>query len=108
LLRFTHQGQCIALKGTKDSVSKCPKLKLRKLKGMVRKGGIAQMVHLCPILQDTPPQPPAKEIQDLIDAKAHLFKEPDSLPPSREFDHNIPLIPRVKPVNMKPYRYSPT
>jgi hypothetical protein len=48
LLRFTHQGQRIALKGTKDSVSKCPKLKLRKLKGMVRKGGIAQMVHLCP------------------------------------------------------------
>jgi hypothetical protein len=30
------------------------------------------------------------------------------LPPSREYDHHIPLIPGVKPVNVKPYRYSPT
>lgn len=37
-----------------------------------------------------------------------MFKDPDSLPPQREFDHSIPLLPGVNPVNVKPYRYSPT
>lgn len=108
LIRFTHSGQRVALKGTKDSLSKCPKIKIRKLKGLVRKGGIAQMIHLCPILPAEQSEPVPPLIQQLLDTKAHLFKEPDSLPPSREFGHHIPLIPRVKPVNMKPYRYSPT
>lgn len=35
------------------------------------------------------------------------FQEPTSLPPHRDFDHNIPLIPGARPVNKKPYRYSP-
>ena len=30
------------------------------------------------------------------------------MPPSREFDHQIPLLLGVKPINIKPYRYSPT
>jgi hypothetical protein len=36
-----------------------------------------------------------------------LFQEPKELPPSRSFDHSIPLIEGVKTVNIKPYRYSP-
>lgn len=108
VLRFTHSGKRIALKGTKDSLFKCPKIKIRKLKGLVRKGGVAQVIHLCPILQDESSEPVPPQVQQLLDSKARLFKEPDSLPPTREFDHHIPLIPGVKPVNMKPYRYSPT
>jgi hypothetical protein len=29
------------------------------------------------------------------------------LPPSRLYDHAIPLLPNVPPVNSRPYRYSP-
>jgi len=108
LLRFTHAGQRIALKGIKDSLSSCPKLKRRKLRGLLRKGGIAQVVHLCPLLEDHTPTSIPDEVQQFIDSKAALFIEPDSLPPAREFDHHIPLIPGVKPVNVKPYRHSPT
>ena len=108
LLRFTHAGQRISLKGIKDKLSTCHKLKARKLKGLLRKGGVAQMIHLC----QTQPNPPTESIpapiQTLVDSHAHLFKAPDSLPPTRAFDHHIPLIPGVKPVNIKPYRYSPT
>lgn len=108
MLRFTHAGQRIALKGIKDSLSQCPKIKLRKIKGLVRKGGIAQVIHLCPILQGEHQETVPTPIQALVDSKAALFQEPTSLPPAREFDHHIPLIPGVKSVNMKPYRYSPT
>jgi len=37
-----------------------------------------------------------------------MFKDPNSLPPSKQFDQQIPLLPGVKLVNIKPYRYSPT
>jgi hypothetical protein len=42
-----------------------------------------------------------------VDQHSHLFKAPDSLPPERKYDHQITLVPGVKPVNIKPYRYSP-
>jgi len=41
LLRFSYQGSRISLKGVKDTLSSCPKVKVRKLKGLIRKGGIA-------------------------------------------------------------------
>jgi len=108
LLRFSYQGSRISLKGIKDTLSSCPKIKVRKLQGLIRKGGIAQLIHLCQVTPPLPPDMIPVPVQQLVDSQAHLFKDPDSLPPSREFDHHIPLIPGVKPVNVKPYRYSPT
>ena len=55
LLRFSYQGSRISLKGIKDTLSSCPKIKVRKLQGLIKKGGIAQLIHLC---QATPPLPP--------------------------------------------------
>jgi hypothetical protein len=108
LLRFTHDGKRISLKGIKDSLTSCPKVKARKLKGLLRKGGVAQMIHLCQTQQTVSPTAIPESVQQLITANDHLFKEPDTLPPQRQFDHTIPLLPGVKPVNVKPYRYSPS
>jgi hypothetical protein len=47
------------------------------------------------------------EVQMLLDQFSVLFEETDSLPPSRACDHEIPLIPGAKPVNIKPYLYPP-
>ena len=55
LLRFSHNGQRIALKGMKDSPTSCHKIKVRKLKCLIRKGGLAQVVHLCPVLTEPAP-----------------------------------------------------
>ena len=48
------------------------------------------------------------QINEVITEFQHLFREPIELPPHTQFDHRIPLLPNVKPVNMKLYRYSPT
>lgn len=42
----------------------------------------------------------------LLDEFAHIFDEPKGLPPSRIFDHAIPLLPGAKPVNLRPYHYN--
>jgi hypothetical protein len=53
------------------------------------------------------PTPIPAEVQHLVSQYESIFQKPTSLPPARQFDHHISLIPRVQPVNIKPYRYSP-
>lgn len=48
------------------------------------------------------------EIAALISEFSSLFEPVSGLPPSRHCDHEIPLIPRAKPVYIRPYRYPPT
>ena len=47
------------------------------------------------------------EVQSLLDQFVHVFEDPLGLPPSRACDHEIPLIPGARPVNIRPYRYPP-
>jgi hypothetical protein len=47
------------------------------------------------------------DIQQILDKFERVFKTPDSLPPSREYDHTITLLTGTTPVNLRPYRYSP-
>jgi hypothetical protein len=51
---------------------------------------------------DVPP-----EVKSLLDHYTDIFAEPDTLPPSRVYDHAIHLMPGAAPVNARPYRYSP-
>jgi hypothetical protein len=46
-------------------------------------------------------------IQQLLTTHQNLFAEPIGLPPKREANHKIPLIPSAQPVKGRPYRYSP-
>jgi hypothetical protein len=46
-------------------------------------------------------------IKDLIHEYEGIFHTPIELPPSREYDHSISLIPNATLVNCRPYRYSP-
>jgi hypothetical protein len=36
-----------------------------------------------------------------------VLSPPDSLPPKREYDHEIPLVEGARPVTIRPYRYPP-
>ncbi|KAK1694297.1 hypothetical protein QYE76_010994 [Lolium multiflorum] len=47
------------------------------------------------------------EIQSVLKQYTDVFSEPQTLPPQREYDHAIPLVPGAAPVNARPYRYSP-
>jgi hypothetical protein len=43
----------------------------------------------------------------VLEEFSDIFAAPSKLPPRREYDHAIPLLPDVVPVNARPYRYSP-
>ena len=66
-----------------------------------------QLCHIAaPATSSGPPElPPA--IQHLIDEFSELFQEPSDLPPRRQCDHHIPLVPGAPPVALRQYRYKP-
>jgi hypothetical protein len=47
------------------------------------------------------------EVQAVLQWYQTLFEDPKILPPHLKYDHNIPLLPSTKPVNVKPCRYAP-
>lgn len=59
------------------------------------------------------PEEPEHKIPDDIDPAVHhllhqfsaLFQDPNTLPPARDTDHNIHLLPQATPVNVRPYKY---
>ena len=51
-------------------------------------------------LSDLPPP-----ILELLNQFESVFKEPCGLPPHRELEHQIDLLPESKPVHVKPYKY---
>jgi hypothetical protein len=107
-MRFTYQGKRISLHGVKEKTQSCLAISMKKLQGLLWKGGVAQMLQLSPVLTEEQPPviPPA--IQNLVEEYKELFQEPKQLPPQRPMDHHIPLLPGATPVNVKPYRYSPS
>lgn len=51
-LRFSHQGKRITLRGVKDNLTHCHRVTGKKLKGLIRKGSVAQIVQLCSATSD--------------------------------------------------------
>ncbi|KAJ4802055.1 polyprotein [Rhynchospora pubera] len=45
-------------------------------------------------------------LDEVLSKFAAVFQEPSSLPPLRDVDHTIPLIPGTQPISQRPYRYS--
>ena len=123
-MKFTHHGKRITLQGVKQETAKCPPISAGKLKGLLRRNAIACCLQLkvelatqeaqqeeeqtvCS-LSDLTMDGITPEIQTVITKYSHLFQEPSALPPTRQCDHNIALLPGAQPVSVRPYRYAPS
>lgn len=107
-LAFWDQGKLVTLEGIRAPIGSCQEVKPQELHSMLQHAEVATMVEI----QSLEGQASGKvlvpeEIEALVAEFAELFKEPEGLPPTRQFDHTIPLMPGAKPVNVRPYRYSP-
>jgi hypothetical protein len=108
-MKFFHQGTCIELQGETSSLPS--PINLHQLQKLTRVDGEAQFfslkiydpTHESLVLPSTPHTD--LRIQNLLHHYHHLFAEPTQLPPRRNTDHHINLIPNAAPVNVRPYRY---
>ncbi|KAM0872306.1 hypothetical protein ACQ4PT_038804 [Festuca glaucescens] len=107
-LAFWNHGKLVLLKGEQASVGSCKEVDPRVLINLMQHVAGSDIVEVRMIEEDTEAAflIPSEIAQVLAEFEA-VFAEPDGLPPARQFDHSIPLVDGAKPVNLRPYRYSP-
>lgn len=69
--------------------------------------GLVLQLSMIQDQQSTVPAPIIPAIQELLNEFAALFEPPVGLPPSRDCDNSILLIPGAQPIFVKPYRHAP-
>jgi hypothetical protein len=76
------------------------------MKKLLKKGHQGVIAQVCSLdVQTSKPSIP-QYLQGIIDKHSKVFEDiPKVLPPTRNHDHEIHLIPRSVPLNIRPYRY---
>jgi hypothetical protein len=76
------------------------------MKKLLKKGHQGVIAQLCSLdVQTSKPSIPL-DLQGIIDKHSKVFEDiPKGLPPTRNHDHDIHLIPGSVPPNIRPYRY---
>ncbi|XP_028237019.1 uncharacterized protein LOC114416356 [Glycine soja] len=105
-MQFFHQNQLIELKGENTNDSGI--ITHHQLRRLCRTQTQASYFRIALITDNPEPPPPhtlPPEIQALLIRFSTLFQNPSGLPPNRDTDHHIHLLPHTNPVNVRPYRY---
>lgn len=103
----TNSGQ-ITLQGSSSEQQLCSAISAHELVNACKQGSVAHVIHLNALNETPPPDAPIPtEILRVLEQFQDVFEEPKSLPPRRDCDHRIPLMPGAQPVNISPYRHKP-
>nr|GLL29698.1 uncharacterized protein LOC109154292 [Ipomoea trifida] len=116
-MEFLWNGQPICLKG--DHARSLQQITFNQLQAITESKNVEELYELFYIasteneeLPDTTlsvefelPQGIPNEAAELILSFSTIFQPPRDLPPHRDLDHRIHLLPGSKPVNVRPYRY---
>jgi hypothetical protein len=103
-MKFSLEGKEIELRGITGKPSKV--ISSNDMKKILKKGHHGVIIQLCSLdLQTSKPSIPLY-FQGIIDNHSKVFEDiPRGLPPTRNHDHAIHLIPGSVPPNIRPYRY---
>ena len=107
-IQFDYNGQAVKLQGVLPSQK--PELKEMPVEQLLKwdKGNDIMAVALIhPVYEKEDKQDFPEPIKELLQQYTDVFSDPKSLPPRRQIDHAINLVPGVVPINSRPYRYSP-
>ena len=107
LFRFRHEGRRITLRGVKDNISTCAEIDGHQLSLLMQTGVVSHLIQLSDVSDKQTSDEVPPQIQQLLEVHKDHFDEPKGLPPARDYDHQIPLLPGAQPVAVRPYRYSP-
>lgn len=110
-LSFWYREKRVKLQGLKPSVKQCLPLSGDQFFALKKGDEIWCVVQLYALEHGESGSSVKKTVPsallELIDTYKDLFAEPAGLPPSRAYDHTIPLMDGVQPFKLRPYRYTP-
>ena len=107
-MHFSHQGHSITLSAGVQSDT--DPVSANQVRRMLHTQSTSALFHLSllpanPIEPPPDPPHPISTINELLLHFSSLFLQPSSLPPPRQHDHHINLLPSANPINVRPYRY---
>lgn len=109
-LMFVHANEVLTLRGLSSvGRSSLEELSVVELQELVDTNDTWVMAVLDPTKQfaETTLAALSPDMQNLLSEFSDIFAAPTSLPPQRALDHAITLDSEARPVNSRPYRYSP-
>nr|ADX31265.1 unknown [Triticum aestivum] len=106
-LIFNHGGQQIQLAGVQTQLRQVQPISSAQLCALEEANAVAHIICLHAVGDDVVVEHIPVEVQAVLQEYSVVFEKPTDLPPHRAWDHAIPIIPGAKPVNIRPYRYTP-
>jgi hypothetical protein len=103
----SHQGSVVTLQGVLPGPLQATPISVTQLYKYTKGNDTWAFVLVDSISDKTDPPTTNPEIQHILDDFAVVFNDPQTLPPSRSYDHSTTLVPRAVPINSRPYQYSP-
>ena len=104
MLSYKLNGKRVELRGVKSNLRQCESISLAEIQLLAKDGALEHIVQLNS-LDANHVDMILVEIEEVLQEFNKCFQMQKSLPPHREYDHRITLLPGVQSV--KPYRYSP-
>lgn len=104
-IKFGWEGQRVEIKG--DLALCCLEVTLKALMNSLVDGGKDYLVEYKGMTTIKEPEQPTTKsrLDELLREYEDLFRESIKLPPKRDHDHAIRLMPNVQPPNIRSYHY---
>lgn len=106
MIEFEEKGKVVRLRGVQNVGSQVQELSAGSLINWYKGNDIWTMVLLTEE-KEVDHATTDDAVQALLEQYAGVLDDPKTLPPSRTYDHSIPLLPSAVPINSRPHRYSP-
>ena len=110
ILQFEQRGRTVVLHGVQNKLQPVPQISLVQLRELEEDHAVACVVMLYPLRDKENAEQPTDlppEVEELLDQYKVVFSEPQELSKHKPWDHPIPLLAGAKPVNIRPYKYTP-
>jgi len=105
-LQFQSKGKSLLLQGVQSPAATIQEMSIQQ----VRKWATGNDIWAIAVVEAIPEPPPIAHqtvVQQVLQQYQDVFQDPQQLPPSRFYDHHIPLLLGAAPVNSRPYKYPP-
>jgi hypothetical protein len=102
-MKFLWEGKEFELRGIEGKPYKI--ISFHGITKILKKQQRGVIVQLCSLDVQTSKLAVSQDIQKVLEKYSKVFDTPKGLPPTRDHDHAINLIPRSVPPNIRPYKY---
>jgi hypothetical protein len=106
VLTFVDKGVTVQLRGDAGQQKEVPQISSLQVNKWLKGNEVWALVMLEQVVDKKEAVVP-EQLQRLLVEFEDIFVVPTGLPPSRDYDHHISLVPGHIPVNSRSYRYSP-